>query len=304
MRRGTKEGAKKSLSVRREFLRQHRELLYFLSPLTLVVFLLILLPVAGTFRDSLYLDVTFLPRRFLGLENYAALLRDPAFLSSLRFTLLFVFFSVPLEVALGFGVALVMNESFPGRGVVRSLLLLPWAIPATVSARTFQLVYNYGYGAANELLVLVGANPVHWTGTETGALLALLLADSWKTTPFVAILLLAGLASIPEQLYQQAKIDRAGPFRRFFFLTLPLLRPVLTVTVLFRSIEALRVFDVIYVLTGGGPGGSTTSLSMLGYDFFSGGDFGYGSTVSVVLFLAALALSLLYVRPGAAGGEP
>jgi len=179
-------------------------------------------------------------------------------------------------------------------------VLIPWAIPAAVSGKVFQLIYNYNYGLANYLMNAMGVvdRPVNWLGTSAGAFLSLVMADAWKTTPFVAIILLAGLSGIPGHLYLQAQIDRAGFLRRFTRITLPLLSTVLLIALLFRTIDALRVFDLMFVLTGGGPGGSTTSLSLYGYNYFLGGDFGYGSAVSVVLFLIALGLSLLYIRAG------
>jgi multiple sugar transport system permease protein len=124
------------------------------------------------------------------------------------------------------------------------------------------------------------------------------VSDVWKTTPFVAIILLAGLQAIPDELYSQARVDRANFLQRFFKITLPLLKPVLIVALLFRTIDALRIFDLIYVLTGGGPGGATTSFSLYGYKYFLAGDFGYGSSVSVILFIIALGLSVFYVRLG------
>jgi multiple sugar transport system permease protein len=263
------------------------------------------LPVLGTFWNSLFLDVTFLPRRFIGFENYTSLWQDPAFWRSLRFTVLFVLISVPLETLLGLFIALILNESFPLRGLLRACVLIPWAIPAAVSGRAFELIYNASYGAANFVLQQIGFinEPVNWLGSEVGAFAAVVLADTWKTTPFAAILLLAGLSAIPEDLYRQAMVDRATLVQRFCRITLPLLRPVLVVTVLFRSVEALRIFDIIFVLTGGGPGGSTLSLSLLGYRYFSSGDFGYGSAVSVILFALALAFSVVYVRLGGFGKE-
>lgn len=287
---------------------EKRELALFLLPLSSVILAFVLLPVLGTFRDSLYLDVTFLTRSFAGLDNYRSLFADPVFRQSLFFTLLFVIVSAPLELLFGMIVALVINESFPGRGLLRAIILIPWAIPATVSGKLFRLIYDYNYGVANFVYgmihsMIAPAAPINWTGTPVGAFISLILADAWKTTPFVAIILLAGLSAIPDQLYDQAKIDRAGIFRRFVHITLPLLKPVIVVAILFRSIEALRVFDVIFVLTGGGPGGSTLSLSMLGYKYFSGGDFGYGSAISVVLFALALGLSLFYVKVSGYGGR-
>jgi multiple sugar transport system permease protein len=285
----------------RSFIGEAREAFPFMLPLLLFVLGLIVIPVLGTLADSLFRDVTFLPEKFIGLENYHALARDPAFWRSLRFTLLFVAVSVPLEVILGLLIALVLNEPFPFRGFVRAGLLIPWAIPMAISGRIFELIFNYGYGGANFLLRLfhITAEPVNWLGTEIGAFAALVITDTWKTTPFAAIILLAGLSAIPEELYGQAKVDRATLFQRFYRITLPLLKPVLIVTFLFRTIQALQVFDYIYVLTGGGPGGSTTSLSLFAYNYFTSGDFGYGSASSVILFLMAFALSVAYLGLGA-----
>ena len=272
----------------------------FLLPLALFLAAFVLAPIAGTFAGSLMRDVTFLPKRFAGVENYRALLSDPGFAQALRFTVLFTAASVPLELLLGLAVALLLAHPSRARGALRACVLIPWAIPAAVSGKVFQLVYNYNYGLANYLMHAVGVadRPVNWLGTSAGAFLSLVMADAWKTTPFVAIILLAGLSGIPENLYLQAQIDRAGFLRRFTRITLPLLSTVLLIALLFRTIDALRVFDLMFVLTGGGPGGSTASLSLYGYNYFLGGDFGYGSAVSVVLFLIALALSLLYIRVG------
>jgi multiple sugar transport system permease protein len=277
----------------------------FLLPLAAFVAVFVIVPVIGTFADSLMQDVTFLPKRFVGTENYGALLSDPAFWQAFRFTCLFTLVSVPLELALGLSFALVLARPSPARGLLRACVLIPWAIPAAVSGRMFQLIYNYHYGLANYLMETFGLTdqPVSWLGTPAGAFVSLVTADAWKTTPFVAIILLAGLSGIPQDLYLQAEIDRAGFARRFTRVTLPLLSPVLVVALLFRTIDALRVFDLVFVLTGGGPGGSTTSLSLYGYNYFLGGDFGYGSTVSVVLFLVAFGLSVLYVRIGRFGRE-
>jgi multiple sugar transport system permease protein len=277
----------------------------FLAPLTAFVAIFVIVPVIGTFAGSLMQDVTFLPKRFVGADNYRALLSDPGFWQALRFTCLFTLVSVPLELALGLSFALLLARPSPARGLLRVCVLIPWAIPAAVSGRMFQLIYNYHYGLANYLMGTFGLTdqPVSWLGTPVGAFVSLVTADAWKTTPFVAIILLAGLSGIPQDLYLQAEIDRAGFVRRFTRVTLPLLSPVLVVALLFRTIDALRVFDLVFVLTGGGPGGSTASLSLYGYNYFLGGDFGYGSAVSVVLFLIALGLSVLYVRVGKFGRE-
>ena len=284
----------------RFFSREIWTTLGFLLPLVALVVIFILVPVIGTLTDSFFLDVTYRPRHFLGMDNFIWLFNDPGFRRALRFTALFVLVSVPLEVVLGLIIALVLNERLPLRGLIRAVVLVPWAIPAVVSGRIFELIYNYSYGAANYVLTTVHLTqaPVNWLGSEIGAFLALVAADSWKTTPFAAIILLAGLSAIPDDLYRQAKVDRAGVIQRFSKITLPLLKPVLIVVLIFRTIEALRVFDLIFVLTGGGPGGATTSVSLFGYNYFSAGDFGYGSAASVVLFIMAFGVSLGLVKLG------
>ncbi len=277
----------------------------FLAPLVAFILAFVFVPVAGTFLASLHREVTFLPRAFIGFGNYRALLSDPGFWQSLRFTVLFVLASVPLELVLGLAFALLLHRPSPARGALRACVLIPWALPAAVSGRVFELICNFQYGLANYLAQRLGLAdaPVNWLGSAGGAFFALVAGDAWKTAPFVAILFLAGLSAIPEDLYRQAAVDRAGPVQRFTRITLPLLRPVVVVALLFRTIDALRVFDLVFVLTGGGPGGSTTSLSLYGYQAFTGGDFGYGSAVSVVLFLVALSLSVAYIRFGRFGRE-
>lgn len=277
----------------------------YLLPAFLAVSVFLIVPIAGTLFGGFFRDVAYLDRKFNGIGNYIALIRDPAFLQSLRFTLLFVAVSVPLETALGLAFALTLNQALPFRPLLRAAVLIPWAVPAAVSARTFQLIYQFHDGVANAVLLKIGLldAPVHWLGSAPGAFAALVLADAWKTTPFAAILFLAGLAAVPEDLHRQARVDGAHFLQRFRLITLPLLRPVITVVVLFRVIDALRVFDLNYVLTGGGPGGATTSLSLYGYRRYLAGDFGMGAAVSVILFLASLLFAGLYVRRSRALGE-
>lgn len=275
----------------------------FLLPLLVFISALILLPVLGTFLDSLRRDLPYLPTAFVGLDNYLAIFRDGGFWDSVRFTTLFVLVSVPLEVILGMIIALVLNETFPGRTALRTMVLIPWAIPAAVSGRIFELIYNYSYGVANYFGRLLGVGPVNWLGTDLGAFAAVVLADVWKTTPFAAIILLAGLAAIDEDLHRQAQVDRANFVQRFFKITLPVLKPVVVVTLLFRTVDALRVFDVIFVLTGGGPGGSTNAVSLFAYNYYAAGDFGYGATISVLLFFVALGFSLAYIKMARFGEE-
>jgi multiple sugar transport system permease protein len=193
-----------------------------------------------------------------------------------------------------------MNADVPFRGILRACVLIPWAIPAAVSARTWELIYNYSYGLANFIFAKSGitTEPINWLGSSFGAFSAVVVADVWKTTPFVTIIMLAGLQSIPQELISQAKVDRANFLQIFYKITIPLMKPVIIVALLFRTIDGLRVFDLIYVLTGGGPGGATTSVSHYAYKYFLSGDFGYGSAISVVLFVMAFLLSLIYVKIG------
>ncbi|MBN1575318.1 MAG: sugar ABC transporter permease [Chitinispirillaceae bacterium] len=274
-----------------------------LMPALLLPVALILMPALCTFVNGCMQDVTFMPRRWAGLANYARLVQDPALFHSLRFTLLFIAVSVPLELACGLLLALLMQVQSPLRGMLRALVLIPWAIPAAIAGRVWELIYSYNWGPANYLVKLTGAPAVNWLGSSTGAFLAIVIADLWKTVPFVAIILLAGLSAIPEHLYRQAEVDGASFIRRFVAITLPLLRPVMIVAILFRTIDALRIFDLIYILTSGGPGGATSSLSLLGYTYFVGGDFGYGSAISTLIFLIALLVALLVVRIGRFGSS-
>ncbi|MGD8628675.1 MAG: sugar ABC transporter permease [bacterium] len=275
----------------------------FLLPLVAVIVLFIVVPVLGTFWTGLYRDVTYLPTRFAYLSNYRRLLADSDFWRSFRFTMLFVAMAIPLEMLLGMVFALILNERLKLRNVLRATVLIPWAVPTIVAARTWELIYNYGYGLANYLITLFGISdaPVNWLGSPVSAFFALVLADVWKTTPFIAIILLAGLQTIPEEIYEQARVDGTNFVQRFFRLTLPMLKPVIAVALIFRSIDTIRILDLIYVVTDGGPGGSTTSLSLYGYKYFNEGDFGYGSAVAVVVFVIAFLLSVSYLRVGGFG---
>jgi multiple sugar transport system permease protein len=195
-------------------------------------------------------------------------------------------------------VALVMNANFRFRGIMRGIALIPWAIPSVIGARIWQLIYRYDFGLANWLLSTAGVQSVNWLGSSLGAVAALVITDVWRTTPFVAIIVLAGLQTVPEDILAQARVDGANMYNRFFKIVLPIIKPIVIVALLFRTIDALRVFELIYVITGGGPGGTTTSLSLYGYDFFLLGDFGYGSAVSVILFIIAFLCVLAYIKIG------
>lgn len=271
---------------------------YYIIPLAVFIVFFILLPIIGSIYTSFFRDVTFLPEKFIFLNNYIDILNDKSFMKSLKFTLLFILFAVPLELILGIMFAVILDIKIPFRGILRAVVLIPWAIPSAISAKLWQLIYNYSYGLANYVMVHTGVSDkaINWLGTDVSAFFAVLMADVWKTVPFVTILILAGLQTVGDEIKLQAKIDRANFVQIFFKITLPLIKPVCLVALLFRTIDSLRIFDVIYVLTNGGPGGATTSVSLYAYKYFLGGDFGYGSAVSIVLFIIAFIMSYIYVR--------
>jgi len=254
-------------------------------------------PLASTVWLSFYDELPiFGISRFVGLSHYAELWRDPRFWHSLSNTLYFTALSVTLEVTLGLCAALLLQQVFPARGLVRALVLMPWFIPTVVAARLWEWIYNPQLGVLNFLLRESGlsADGFNWLGQPSLALHAAILADVWKTTPFAALLILAGLETIPLDLYRAARVDGAGPGQAFWHITLPLLMPVLGITFLFRTLDAMRVFDIVYVLTGGGPANTTETLSIYAYRLsFQTLQFGYGAAVAVMIFALVLGVSLL-----------
>lgn len=230
---------------------------------------------------------------FVGLANYATLVHDARFLSALGNTAYFTVVSVAIELLVGLPIALLLQRTFPGRGLVRAAVLVPWALPSVVSARMWAWLFNPDYGIVVRLLP-EGDRDV--LGMPVAAMHAAIVADVWKSTPFVVLLLLAGLTAIPEELHRAARVDGARPWRIFTSITLPLLRPAILVTALFRGLDALRVFDTIFVLTGGGPASTTETLSIYAYKtMMNAGDFGYGSTVAFATFVLVAVVSAIYL---------
>ncbi|HWP34834.1 MAG TPA: sugar ABC transporter permease, partial [Thermodesulfobacteriota bacterium] len=280
-----------------------------LAPATAVVAAVALAPIGWAVWLSLHEVRLTLPalRPFVGPAHYAEWLSNPAFWRALAVTLVFAAVTVSLELLLGLALALVLHRPMRGRGWLRGVALVPWALPTAVAALMWGWMFHDRYGVVNDLLVRAGIldSPLVWLGRPELALAALVVADVWKTTPYVALILLAGLTSIDPELYDAARIDGAGPLRRFTAITLPLLVPALLVALLFRTLDALRIFDLPFVLTGGGPGGATTTLSLLVYrTLFTQLDFGRGSALAVLMAAVAAVLAALYVRalrPG--GGE-
>lgn len=245
---------------------------------------------------------------FIGLDNYLLLAGDGEWWGSVWNTLVFAACSVTLETVLGMGVALVLNARFPGRGLVRAAVLVPWAIPLVVSAKMWAWMFNDLYGVINAGLAGLGLidGPVAWLADPDLAMAAVIMTDVWKTTPFMAILILAGLQMIPDDIYEAARIDGVHPLRVFFRITLPLVWPVLLVAVIFRTLDALRVFDLIYVMTSNSR--DTASMSVFArQQMVNFGDLGYGSAASVLIVLIVGLATVLWlmagrVRTGSGGG--
>ncbi len=243
--------------------------------------------------------------QFIGLDNYAAILDSPEFWSALLITVQFTLLVVTAVTVLGVLVALLLNQPFRGRGIVRTLVLLPWAIPPVVNGLMWQWIYDSKIGALNGLLVSLGIISEYrgWLSDPTSALLALAFADVWNVLPLAVILLLAALQKIPGELYESARMDGAGPFQLFRYITFPWLAQTLLVVLILQTLSAIRVFDVIYVLTAGGPGTATTTLTWKTYlTTFENLDFGLGNayayTVSVITFGFALAYFRVLYRRG------
>jgi ABC-type sugar transport system permease subunit len=234
----------------------------------------------------------------VGWENYRDLLTDPVALTSIRTTLIFIAVTIPLELLVGLGIALVLNEMFRGRGLLRAVVLIPWAIPTVVASQMWRFIFNDRYGLVN--FVLFGADTSsYWAPLAHPhfALAAIMIAEVWKTTPFAALIILAGLQSIPDDLYEAASVDGATPWQKFRHLTLPLLKPALLLALLFRTIDALRVFDLVFVMTQGGPADATNVLQFYGYKkTFAEGMIGSGSAIAVTVFFMSLVLALAYLR--------
>lgn len=229
----------------------------------------------------------------VAFDNYLFLLRDDRFWNAMKNTVYFSGLSVSLELLLGLGIAVLLNRTFRLKGIARAVVLIPWAVPTVVSARMWELMFNTDFGILN---YLTGAG-INWLGSPAWAIHAAVLVDVWKTTPFVVILLTAGLQIIPGELYRAARIDGAGPWQRFRSITLPMIMPVILVVLLFRTLDAFRVFDAVYVLTGGGPANTTETLSIYAYKvLFQTLQFGYGSALSLVVFFCTGCISVFYIR--------
>lgn len=273
----------------------------FLLPMLVVLAMVAGWPLLRTIYFSMT-DATLADieaRQFIGLTNFYYLLIDPDWWVAVKNTLVFTLSSVVLEVVLGLIIALALNAHMPGRGLLRASVMIPWAIPTIVSAQMWNWMFNDFYGVINAMLLGAGFidQPIAWTADPAYSLWAVVIADVWKTTPFMALLILAALQVLPGECYEAAKVDGIHPLKVFFKVTLPLIKPALLVAVIFRCLDALRIFDLIYVLASGSR--STMSMSIYArqqlVDFQ---DVGYGSAASTLLFLIIALATILLLTIG------
>ena len=269
-----------------------------LLPALAVVAIVALYPLGLTVWQS-FTNEQFLagiaPTEFVGLDNYRSLLDDTIFRDTIWLTFKFTVITVAFELVLGMIIALVVNSGFKGRGVMRAVMLVPWAIPTVISAAMWKWMYNDIFGVINDGLTrlhIVDHN-VAWISQPNTALASVCVVDIWKTTPFVALLLLAGLQVIPTELYEAANVDGVSKWQQFRRITLPLLKPAILVTVIFRTLDALRVFDIFFVFFGSRPDTQTMAI----YDqntIVNVGDVGYGAAISVAIFLIIALFVVIY----------
>ena len=236
--------------------------------------------------------------KFIGLENYYnVFLNDPTFWQVLRFTLLFTAVTIGLEFLLGIGSALIFNNMKKGKRVAASLFLIPYSVAPIAVGLTWRLLWMNDYGLVNFFLKLIGLGTVDWLTNPVASFFAVIIPEVWRSTPFVTMILMAGLASIPEELYEAADVDGCTVWNKFKSITFPLIVPSLTIALMFQTIFKLRVFDLVITLTGGGPGTATLPIGVLIYrTCFRYLNGGYAATLSVILLLLGVIFSMLYIK--------
>ena len=231
----------------------------------------------------------------MGFQNFIKLAQDKTMLTSLVFTVGFTVVSVILETVLGMACALIMNRTFKGQGFVRAMILIPWCIPTIVSGLMWSYMFSESFGVINQALKAIGLSPVMWVTGAKGAFSSMIIADVWKTSPYMSLLLLSGLKTVPGDIYEAASIDGAGKIQQFFFITLPVIKPVVLVSVMFRTIQSFRIYDLVKVLTDGGPNNVTQSLTMYTMkQYFTFGDLGYGAALAVLTFAVSLMIAMFF----------
>lgn len=288
--------------ARRLKLREPQMAVLFLLPALLGLTLFLYYPIARTFVFSFYdLERTseLSPDRFVGFANYVAIAQTAQFWQSFGYTLYFTVLSVALEFVIGLGMALATFWVVPQlRGALRAIIIIPWAIPAIIQAAIWKWLYNTDVGLIGDIVVRLGIadEPPLFLSDPQLAMHAVIFANVWRGAAITSIFLMGGLAMVPRNVQEAAMVDGAPPLMQFWRVTLPLMLPTILVTLMFRTIDALRAFEIVYGLTGGGPGTSTEVLSSFAYRFFTYQEYGQSAAYAVVTFVLVMSLSWLYIR--------
>ena len=271
-----------------------------LAPAALLLLVIVVYPIATLFWSSLYAVDNANPtagEQWMSLANYTRAFDDDRFWHSVGQTVLYIVVTVPAALVVGLGLALLANQPFKVKWPVRLGLLLPWALPLVFAGLIFRWFFEYQTGIVNDVLMRFGAEPLQWLSSPALATIAVCVAIVWKSSSFMALMLLAGLQSIPRSLYEAAEVDGASTWQQFVGITLPMLRPAIFVALVFRTITAIQTFDIPYAMTGGGPGEATETLAMYIHkttlDFL---DFGYGSALAALMFVLSMIVTSGYLR--------
>jgi multiple sugar transport system permease protein len=280
--------------------RRQLEPVFYIAPAFLVLIIILIYPLGFSFWLTFH-QWTMRDFRsgvpFIGLENYITLFSNEDFLNSLRVTFTFVTCAVGIEFLLGMGLALLLNHDLKGRGIIRSMILLPMMCTNVVIGLTWRLLFNYQFGIINFYLTQLHLEPVQWLSLPSLGMVSIIIVDVWNTTSFVALMLLAGLQSLPEEPFEAARIDGASGLQSFWYITLPLLRQTILVALLWRVIDTFRIFDVVWLLTAGGPAHATETVSIYVYNYgFRSFNLGYASAASYIMIFIMLGIAAVLAR--------
>jgi len=273
---------------------------FYIAPAFIVLIIILLFPLGYALWLSFHQWMLRTFKQgvpFIGFDNYAALFSNPDFINSIRITLTFVVLAIAFEFVLGMGLALLLNQDIKGKGIFRALIFIPMMCTNVVIGLMWRLLLNYQYGLVNYYLGQIGFPPVEWLSSPKVAMASVVLVDVWNTTSFIALMLLAGLQSLPDEPYEAARIDGATSFQSFIYLTLPLLKPIILVALLWRFIDTFRIFDVIYLLTAGGPARVTETVSIYVYRYgFQSFNLGVASASSFIMLAIMLVVAGVLAR--------
>jgi multiple sugar transport system permease protein len=268
-----------------------------LWPALIALALVFVYPLVYSFWLSLNAYNITRPPRFIGIDNYVHILQDPLVWQSFLTSVTFAAISLTLQFLIGFGIALLLHRVVLFRGLIRTVVIIPLMLTPVVLGLNWRMMLNYDWGIVNYFARLLGFAGVNWVNDPHTAMLALVLVDVWHTTSFTVLVLSAGLASLPDEPFEAASIDGASGWQKLWYITVPLLRPIILVVLLFRSYELIRVYDIVFAVTGGGPGNLTETISFHIFQrMFQGFQVGYSSAISYILFAVSLIWSALIIK--------